>query len=184
MAYHEHSQVILEELEPRDYFETFAIAIPVAGSAPIITHSGNETYDTFLELIKANKNLNEQAVDISKRSSEVIGTLRGLAHVLQREENWCRETHVHIHNIERLVTIAEENADVGYKISRIQLLKFDRNQHFRAEAQLAAARLELDWIRDDLKESIEDMTRLEELRKAINDCINAGHKNLANLALL
>ena len=86
--------------------------------------------------------------------------------------------------IERLVTIAEENADVGYKISRIQLLKFDRNQHFRAEAQLAAARLELDWIRDDLKESIEDMNRLEKLRKAINDCINAGHKNLENLALL
>ena len=145
MAYHEHSQVILEELEPRDYFETFAIAIPVAGSAPIITHSGDEAYNTVLEIISTNKYLSDQAIDISKRSAEVIGTLRGLAHVLQRKENRCEETQIHIHNIARLVAIAE---------------------------------------RDDLKESIEDMTRLEKLRKAINDCINAGHKKLENLALL
>ena len=184
MAYHEHSQVILEELEPRDYFETFAIAIPVAGSAPIITHSGDEAYNTVLEIISTNKYLNDQAIDISKRSTEVIGTLRGLAHVLQRKENRCEETHIHIHNIARLVAIAERDADIGYKISRIQLLKFDKEQHLRAESQLAAVKLELDWIRDDLKESIEDMTRLEKLRKAINDCINAGHKKLENLALL
>ena len=184
MAYHEHSQVILEDLEPRDYFETFAIAIPIAGSAPIITHSGDEAYDTVLELIKTNKNLTDRASDISKRSAEIIGTLRGLAHVLQRKENWCHETHIHIHNIARLVAIAEKDADIGYKVSRIQLLKFDKNQHIRAENQLAAAKLELDAIRDDLEESIEDMTRLEKLRKAINDCINAGHKKLENLALL
>ena len=184
MAYHEHSQVILEELEPRDYFETFAIAIPVAGSAPIITHSGDEAYDTVLKTISTNKNLNDQAIDISKRSTEVIGTLRGLAHILQRKENRCEDTHIHIHNISRLVAIAEKDADIGYRISRIQVLKFDRDQHLRAKSQLAAAKLELDWIRDDLKESIEDMNRLEKLRKAINDCINAGHKNLENLALL
>ena len=184
MAYHEHSQVILEDLEPRDYFQTFAIAIPVAGSAPIITHSGDEAYETVLRTIATNKQLNDQARDISKRSTEVIGTLRGLAHVLQREENWCEETHIHIHNIARLVAIAEKDADVGYKVSRIQLLKFDREQHLTAEHQLAAAKLELDWVRDDLKESIEDMTRLEKLRKAINDCINAGHRKLENLALL
>ena len=183
MAYHEHSQVILEELEPRDYFETFAIAIPIPGSAPIITHSGDEDYEHVLATITANKYVNDQAINISKRSAEIIAALRGLAHILQREENKCEDTNIHIYNIARLVEIAERDADIGYKVSRIQLLKFDFEQHLRAETQLAVAEQELAWIKEDLKESIDDMNKLDKLKKAINDCIRAGHEKLGNLAL-
>ena len=183
MAYHEHSQVILEELEPRDYFETFAIAIPIPGSAPIITHSGDEDYEHVLATITANKYVNDQAINISKRSAEIIAALRGLAHILQREENRCEDTNIHIYNIARLVEIAERDADIGYKVSRIQLLKFDFEQHLRAETQLAVAERELAWIKEDLKESIDDMNKLDKLKRAINDCIRAGHEKLGNLAL-
>ena len=48
----ERSQVLLEDLEPREYFETFAIAVPIPGSPPIITNSGDEANETVLEIIK------------------------------------------------------------------------------------------------------------------------------------
>ena len=175
----ERFQALLEDLEPREYFETFAIAVPVHGSQPIISNSGDEAYETVLEIIKTNNYLAVRANEVQSKANKFVKTLRGLAHILSAEENRCEETNLHLENIARLVAIAEKDADIGYKIARIELLKFDTDQHRRVEDKLAAAELELQMVKDDLKEAIERMVKLTKLKKAIDDCINIGHDNLA-----
>ena len=175
----ERSQVLLENLEPREYFKTFAIAVPIPGSPPIITNSGDEANETVLEIIKINKYLADRANEVQLEAGKFIRTLRGLAHVLQLKENKCEETNLHLENIARLVEIAERDADIGYKISRIELLKFDTEQHIRAEEKLAVAELELQSVKEELEEAVKQMVKLTKLKKAINDCIRIGHDNLA-----
>ena len=169
----------LEGLEPREYFKTFSIAVPTPGHPPILNHSGEEAYNTVLEIIATNKYLTERAAQVSSNSQSLIGTLRGLATVLNLEANETEETKLHLANIERMVKIAEKDADIGYQISRIKLLKFERSQHSKAEADLASAETELLLVKEDLKEAIKQMVKFEKLRKVISDCIRAGHTNLA-----
>ena len=175
----ERFQVLLENLEPREYFQTFAIAVPVPGSPPIISNSGDEAYETVLEIVQKNNYLAERADEVQSKANKFVKTLRGLAQVLSTKENRCEETDLHLENISRLVEIAERDADIGYKVARIELLKFDADQHRRAEDKLAAAELELSIVREDLKEAIERMVKLTKLKKAVNDCINIGHDILA-----
>ena len=169
----------LEGLEPRELFETFAIAIPNPGHPPILNHSGEEAYATVLEIIATNKYLSEKAANVSSKSASLIGTLRGLATVLNLEANKTEETGLHLANIERMVEIAERDADIGYQISRIKLLKFERNQHIKAEQDLASAETELLLVEEDLDKAIKEMVKFEKLRKVVRDCIRAGHVNLA-----
>ena len=179
MAYHEHSQVNLGDPEPKNQTETFAIAVPIPGSAQIITHYDDDAYDTVLETVAANKRLNDRAVEISRRATKTFGALRGLTHILRRKENRGEEANLHIHNIPRLMALPERNADIGYKVSRIQLQTFGPDQHLEAETHLTFARQELDSIEESLRESIKEMVKSEKLKKAINDCIKAGHETLA-----
>ena len=175
------SQVKLEGLEPEDYFEIFAVAIPTPGNPPILNHSGQEAYETVLEVIKTNKYLIDRANEISQRATSFVGTLRGLANVLNLEQNKCEETDLHLANIERLVRIAENDVDLGYHIARVRLMKFDHEQHLQAETDLATAEIELDLLREDFNEAINEMNKLETTRKVIEDCIKAGHDILAVL---
>ena len=179
MAYHEHSQVNLEDPEPKEQLETFTIAVPIPGSAQAIKLPDDAEYDTVLETIAENKRLSDKATDVLKRSTGILAALRGIAHILRRKENRCEESNLHIHNIPRLVALAERDADIGYKISRIQLRTFDTSQHLEAEEHLAFAQKELDFIEGSLKESVEEIAKSEKLKEAIKDCIQAGHENLA-----
>ena len=179
MAYHEHFQVVLEDLEPKEHFKTFAIAVPIPGSPPILTNSGNEAYETVLEIVRTNNYLSERATEIQLKANKFVKTLRGLAHVLSLEEHKCEETNLHISNIARLIEIAERDADIGYKVSRIQLLKFDTEQHILVESKLAAAYCDLINLEHEFKESVGQMKRLTKLKKAIDECIKIGHNILA-----
>ena len=174
-----HARPQLEGLEPREYFKTFAIAVPTPGHPPILLHSGEEAYSTVLEIIATNKYLSERAAEISSKSATLIGTLRGLATVLNLEVNKSEETGLHLANIERMLEIVEKDADIGYQISRIKLLKFERMQHLKAEEDLALAERELHMVQEDLDEAIKQMVKFEKLRKVLNDCIRAGHDSLA-----
>ena len=79
------------------------------------------------------------------------------------------------------MALAERDADIGYKASRVQLQTFDSDQQLEAEEQLAFAQQELETIEKTLKNSIERFKESDKLEKAIKDCIQAGHDNLALL---
>ena len=175
------SQAMLEGLEPKELFETFAIAIPTPGNPPILTHSGDEADATVLEIIKANKYLVDRANVLSSKATNFVSALRGLANLLNLKRNQCELTDLHLANVERLVRIAENDIDLGYHISRVRLLKFDTEQHLKAETDLAAAEAELVTLKEEVHEAVIEMNKLQATRKVIQNCIDAGHDILAFL---
>ena len=181
MAYHDQLQVNLEDPEPKNQSITLAIAVPVPGAAEAINIPDNTDHNTVLEAIAVNKRLSDKATDVLKRSTEALATLRGIAYILQKNEYRCERSNLNIHNIPRLVALAERDADIGYKASRIQLQTFDKNQQLEAEEHLAFAQQELESIEKTLKNSVERFKESDKLGKAIKDCIQAGHENLALL---
>ena len=181
MAYHEHLQVNLEDPEPKEQSVTFTIAVPIPGAAEAIKIPDDTDQNTVLEAIAENKRLSDKATDVLKRSTGILATLRGIAYILQKKEYRCEKSNLYIHNIPRLVARAERDADIGYKASRIQLQTVGKNQHLEAEEHLAFAQQELDSIEESLKKSVEKFTESDILGKAIKDCIQAGHENLALL---
>ena len=170
---------LLEDLEPKELFETFCIAVPSQGSPPILNHSGQEAHSTILKIIQTNKYLSDRALEVHNKATNFVAALRGLASLINLSENKCEETDLHLENIERMVKIAENDSELGFRISRIRLLKFDTEQHLKAEADLAAAEIELQTVKEDLEEAVNRMNKFKSLRKAINECIDLGHSILA-----
>ena len=155
--------------------------VPIPGAAEAVKIQDDTDHNTVLEAIAENKRLSDKATDVLKRSTGILATLRGITYILQKNEYRCEESNLYIHNIPRLVALAERDADIGYKASRIQLQTFGKNQHLEAEEHLAFAQQELDSIEESLKKSVEKFTESDILGKAIKDCIQAGHENLALL---
>ena len=179
MASRTFQACVLEDLEPKELFETFCITVPNPGSPPILNHSGNEAQEAILEIVRTNKYISDKALDIQVKAGNIVNALRGLANLLNLEANKCEETDLHLANIERMVRLAETDIDIGYKISRIRLLKFETQQHLEAEEALAVAEIELETIKEDLEQAIKQMKRVQVMKKAINDCIDMGHVILA-----
>ena len=181
MAYHDQFQVNLENPEPKNQSTTFTIAVPIPGAAEAIEIPDDADHNAVLQAIAEHKRLSDKATDVLKRSTVVLATLRGITYILQKDEYRCVKSNLYIQNIPRLVALAERDADIGYKASRIQLRTFDKNQQLEAEEQLAFAQQELESIEKTLKNSVERFKESDKLEKAIKDCIQAGHDNLALL---
>ena len=181
MAYHDQLQVNLGEPEPQNKATTFTIAVPIPGAAEAIEIPDDADHNAVLQAIAKHKRLSDKATDVLKRSTFVLATLRGIAYILQEDEYRGVRSNLYILNIPRLVALAERDADIGYKASRIQLQTFDKNQQLEAEEHLAFAQQELESIEKTLKNLVERFKGSDKLKKAIKDCIQAGHDNLALL---
>ena len=181
MAYHDQLQVNLGESEPKNQSTTFNIAVPIPGAAEAIKIPDNADHNDVLQAIAEHKRLSDKATDVLKRSTVILATLRGITYILQEDEYKGVKSNLYILNIPRLVALAERDADIGYKASRVQLQTFDSNQQLEAKEQLAFAQQELETIEKTLKNSIERFKESDKLEKAIKDCIQAGHDNLALL---
>ena len=72
--------------------------------------------------------------------------------------------------MQQILQIAETDVDTAFKISRVELIVCEKLNHLRQEEQLAIAKAELDMIRDKLADAVEDMNKVESLRKIIKDC--------------
>ena len=166
----ENSQPSLPE-----YIKIECVHVPAPGEPPLMIFSGNETYQEILNRVKVNSELSRSANVIYVQSLEIVDALRSLAHLINLPENLCDETKPHLEEIQRMVKIAETNTDLAFKVSRVKLQVAGSENHQSIKTQLAVASIEVEAVREELKESIQSMAKVQKLKKVIEDSGNFGN---------
>ena len=74
-----------------------------------------------------------------------------------------------------MVKVAETNTDLAFKVSRVELKIAGSENHSSIETQLAVAAVEVDTVKDDLEKALDQMSKIRELKKAIEDSRKIGN---------